>query len=50
MSNQSKRKEALDRFQAARQMKRDCLAQLEEAMKEAYEKRTGEKADYFFAL
>ena len=50
MGNKSKREEVLARFQAARQMKRECLAELEQSMKETYEKRTGEKPDYFFAL
>ena len=31
-------------------MKRECLAELEKSMKATYEERTGEKADYFFAL
>ncbi|MBR0492979.1 MAG: hypothetical protein IJJ83_04385 [Muribaculaceae bacterium] len=50
MGNKSKREEVLARFQAARQIKRQCLAELEQSMKATYEKRTGEKADYFFAL
>ena len=28
----------------------ECLAELEMTMKETYEKRTGKKADNFFAL
>ena len=30
--------------------KQECLAELEMTMKETYEKRTGKKADNFFAL
>ena len=30
------KKEALDKFQAAREKKRKCLAQLEKSMKETY--------------
>lgn len=44
------RETALARFQTAKEKKRKCLAQLEKEMKEAYEKRTGQKAGYFFAL
>jgi hypothetical protein len=44
------REEALMRFQKARQKKRDCIARLEKSMKAEYEKRTGKKAEYFFAL
>ena len=50
MAKQSKREEALARFQAALQMKQECLAELEQSMKVAYEQRTGKPADHFFAL
>lgn len=44
------KKEALDKFQAAREKKRKCLAQLEKSMKETYKERTGKEAEKFFAL
>lgn len=39
------KKEALDKFQAAREKKRKCLAQLEKSMKETYKERTGKEAE-----
>jgi len=50
MAQQSKREEALARFQTALHMKQECLAELEQSMKAAYKERTGESADHFFAL
>lgn len=43
-------KEALAKFQAAREKKRECLAHLEKSMKEEYRERTGKEAKKFFAL
>ena len=42
--------EALARFQAAKNKKRECLKRLEKSMKEDYRKRTGKEAENFFAL
>ena len=50
MEKQTKREEALARFQAALKMKRECLAELEQSMKAKYEEATGETANLFFAL
>lgn len=50
MKTKIKREEALDKFQAARERKRECLVQLEKSMKETYKKRTGKEAEFFFAL
>ena len=47
---ETQKEEMLERFQKARQQKRDCIARLEKSMKETYEQRTGMSADYFFAL
>ena len=44
------RQELLAKFHAAKNKKQECLAELEMTMKETYEKRTGKKADNFFAL
>ena len=44
------KEETLAKFQAAREKKRTCLANLEKSMKEAYKKRTGKEAETFFAL
>lgn len=44
------REEVLAKFHAAKNKKQECLAELEMTMKETYEKRTGKKADKFFAL
>lgn len=38
------------RFMAAKQKKQEVLCRLEKTMKEEYEKRTGLKANYFFAM
>ncbi len=43
-------KEALAKFQAAKDKKHDCLRQLEKSMKEIYKKHTGKEAETFFAL
>ena len=40
------REEALRRFKAARQTKMNAVAALEEKVKQAYEERTGMKANY----
>lgn len=50
MKTKIKREEALAKFQAARERKRECLVQLEKSMKETYKKRTGKEAENFFAL
>ena len=47
---QGNKQEALARFQAAKQKKKECLSQLEKDMKQTYEEKTGKKAEYFFAL
>ena len=44
------KEEALARFQAAKDKKRECLKSLETTMKETYKKRTGKEAERFFAL
>ena len=44
------REEALAKFQAAKDKKRECLKQLEKSMKEMYKKRTGKETEKFFAL
>ena len=43
-------KEAMARFMAAKEKKRQCVEQLEEKMKKAYEERTGMKANYVVTL
>lgn len=43
-------KEAMTRFMAAKEKKRQCVEQLEEKMKKAYEQRTGKPANYTFVL
>lgn len=44
------KEEALAKFQAAKDKKRECLKSLEKTMKETYKKRTGKEAENFFAL
>ena len=44
------REEALAKFQAAKDKKRECLKQLEKSMKGIYKERTGKEAENFFAL
>ena len=44
------KEEALRRFKAAKQTKKDAAAALEEKMKQAYEERTGLKANYVVTL
>lgn len=44
------REEAMRRFMLAKQRKAEILAKLEKEMKEEYEKTTGLKANYFFAM
>ena len=44
------REEALRRFKAAKQKKMNAVAALEEKMKQAYEERTGMKANYVVTL
>ena len=44
------KEEAMARFMAAKEKKRQCIAQLEERMKVAYEQRTGKPANYTFVL
>lgn len=44
------KEEALRRFKAAKQTKKDAVAALEEKMKQAYEERTGLKANYVVTL
>ena len=40
------KEEALRRFKAAKQTKKDAVAALEEKMKQAYEERTGQKTSF----
>ena len=42
--------EAMARFMAAKEKKRQCVKHLEEKMKVAYEERTGKPAQYTFVL
>lgn len=42
--------EARKKFSHAVQRKKEVLAELEKSMKESYEKETGLKANYFFAM
>ena len=44
------KEEAMNRFMAAKEKKRQCVARLEEKMKQNYEKRTGKPANYTFVL
>ena len=44
------RSEALRRFKAAKQTKKNAVVALEERMKKAYEERTGLKANYVVTL
>ena len=44
------KEEALSKFQAAKDKKRECLKLLEKTMKETYKTRTGIEAESFFAL
>jgi hypothetical protein len=44
------KEEAMARFMAAKEKKRQCVARLEEKMKVAYEERTGKPAKYTFVL
>ena len=44
------KEEAMRRFKAARQTKMNAVAALEEKMKQAYEERTGMKANYVVTL
>jgi hypothetical protein len=44
------KEEAMARFMAAKEKKRQCVAQLEEKMKQSYEQRTGKPAKYTFVL
>ena len=44
------KEEALRRFKAAKQTKKNAVATLEEKMKQAYEERTGLKANYVVTL
>ena len=43
-------KEAMQRFMKAKVHKREVINKLEKIMKAEYEKETGLKADYFFAM
>ena len=43
-------KEALAKFQVAKNKKRECLKHLEKSMKEIYKEHTGKEAEDFFAL
>lgn len=42
--------EAMARFMAAKEKKRQCVERLEERMKKTYEQRTGKPANYTFVL
>ena len=44
------REDALKRFIAARDKKRECVERIEKRMKIAYQERTGKKANYTFVL
>lgn len=44
------KEEAMARFMAAKERKRIRLQEIEKEMKAEYEKRTGLKPNYFFAL
>ncbi len=44
------KEEALRRFKAAKQTKKDAVTALEEKMKQAYEEKTGLKANYVVTL
>lgn len=44
------RKEAVAKFQSAKEKKRECLKQLEKSKKEIYKEHTGKEAEKFFAL
>jgi len=44
------KEEAMKRFMAAKEKKRQCVARLEEKMKQSYEKQTGKPANYTFVL
>lgn len=44
------KEEAMTRFMAAKEKKRQCVARLEEKMKQSYEQRTGKPANYTFVL
>jgi vacuolar-type H+-ATPase subunit H len=44
------KEEAMTRFMAAKEKKRQCVERLEEKMKQTYEKRTGKPANYTFVL
>ena len=44
------REEALAKFQAAKEKKRECLKQLGKSMKKIYKEHTGKEAERFFAL
>ncbi len=50
MTTKRSREDVVARFYAARDKKRQCVAELEKMMKESYEKRTGNKAETFFTL
>jgi hypothetical protein len=44
------KEEAMNRFVTAKEKKRQCVARLEEKMKQNYEKRTSKPANYTFVL
>lgn len=48
--NKQTREEAMARFMAAKAKKKARIAELEVKMKDEYERETGLKANYFFAL
>ena len=48
--NTMTKEEAIRRFKAAKQTKKDAVAALEQKMKQAYEERTGLKANYVVTL
>ena len=48
--NMMTKEEALRRFKAAKQTKKNAVAALEQKMKSAYEERTGLKANYIVTL
>lgn len=50
MTDKEKYDDALRRFKAARQRKRDAVAALEKELKAEYEQRTGQSCNYIFSI
>lgn len=49
-TTRDKYEQTMARFMAAKRKKQEVISRLEQTMKEEYEKRTGLKANYFFAM